>query len=127
MQDIVESESCLGGKNIPDWINGRSVSSSGLVAYRHKSSYKSDFSEDRLVNYDDMKQNPSKTASTRDLFAGTTKDTYQLAGYSGHIPVNCNNVKKAIHSNGVNSRSKPCYLRLVSERLGSMPSYSGTS
>lgn len=125
VQEIVERESSLCGKNIPDWINGRPPTSSGLVTYRHKSSYMSDLSEDRLINYNDMRLNASKTASTRDLFSGTTKDTYQLPGYSGHIPVNSNNVKKALHSQGENPRPQPCYLRLVSERLGSVPNYSG--
>lgn len=125
VQEIVDYESSQGGKNIPEWIHGRPETATGLVAYRHKSSYMADFSEDLLVNFDNMKQNASKTGSTRDLFAGTSKDTFQLAGYSGHIPVNTNNAKKALHSKGASVRPQPCYLRLVSERIGSVPSYAG--
>lgn len=126
VQEIVDHESSQGGKNIPEWIQGRPDTGTGLVAYRHKSSYQADFNEDLLINFEGMKQNASKTGSTRDLFAGTSKDTSQLAGYSGHIPVNTNNAKKALHSKGANMRKQPCYLRLVSERIGSVPSYAGT-
>lgn len=125
VQTIVDHESSQGGKNIPEWIHGRPNTGTGLVAYRHNSSYMADFKEDLLVNFEDMKQNASKTGSTRDLFVGTSKDTFQLAGYSGHIPANTNNAKKALHSKGENMRPQPCYLRLVSERIGSVPSYSG--
>jgi hypothetical protein len=125
VQAIVEHESSQGGKNIPEWISERPSTGTGLVAYRHNSSYMADFNEDLLVNFDDMKLNASKTGSTRDLFLGTMKDTFQLAGYSGHIPMNSNNAKKALHSKGATMRPQPCYLRLVSERIGSVPSYAG--
>jgi hypothetical protein len=127
VQEIVEHESSQGGLNIPEWIKGKADPGSGLVAYRHNSSYMADYNEELLVNFDDMKLNASKTGSTRDLFLGTTKDTSQLAGYSGHIPANTNNAKKSLHSKGANMRPQPCYLRLVSERLGSVPSYAGMS
>lgn len=125
VQETVDYESSQGGLNIPQWINGNSESGTGLVAYKHNSSYMADFNEELLVNFDNMKLNASRTGSTRDLFVGTTKDTAQLAGYSGHLPANTNNAKKDLHSKGSNMRPQPCYLRLVSERLGSMPSYSG--
>lgn len=126
VQDIVEFESSQGGLNIPELNRGQSNSGKGLVAYKHKSSYMADFNEDLLVDFEHMKLNASRTGSTRDLFVGTTKDTSQLAGYSGHIPANTNNVKKDLHCRGEHPRPQPCYLRLVSERLGSMPSYTGT-
>lgn len=125
VQDVVEYETSQGGLNIPSWIKSSGKSSTGLVGYKDKSSYMTDFSEELLLNYEDMKKNASKTASTRDLFLGTTKSTYQVPGYSGHIPANPNNTKKEEHSMGVKARPQPCYLRLVSERLGCVPKYSG--
>jgi hypothetical protein len=85
----------------------------------------SDFNEERLVDFENMKLDASKTGTTRDLFVGTTKATYQLSGYGGHIPMNTTNPKKELHSNGANVRPQPCYLRLVREGLGSLPSYTG--
>jgi hypothetical protein len=125
VQEIADYEFSQGGVNVPKWVQGGSVGGSGLVAYSHSSSAMAHYNEELLVNFDDMKLNASKTGSTRDLFEGTSKDTCQLAGYCGHIPRNTNNAKKDLHSRGEHMRPQPCYLRMVSERLGSVPSYAG--
>jgi hypothetical protein len=90
-----------------------------------KSSYMQNYNANRFRTFDPKIDNPKFTGTTRELFKGTSKATEQLPGYCGHIPVNTANIIKHEHSYGLKPRPATCDLRLVSERLGSVPGYTG--
>ena len=100
-------------------------SNRGLVPYIHKSTYMYDYDITRLEEEGMIGMTPKRNGTTRDMFIGTTKATEHPPGYGGHIPMNTYNLRKEEHSSGKTSHPQPCYLRLGSERLGSVPNYTG--
>jgi hypothetical protein len=114
---------------IPEFLRPQTAasltSSRGLVPYQNKSSYMCDYDITRLDDDAMIGMPPKKNATTRDMFLGTTKATEHPPRYCGHIPQNTFNLRKEEHSSGRTHRPQTCYLRLASERLGSVPNYSG--
>jgi hypothetical protein len=98
---------------------------SGLVPYNCQTMYRTDFEASRFLDTVALGLPAKKSGTTRELFDGTTKATEQLPAYGGHIPINTSNARKHEHSYGLHPRPQPCYLRLVSEKLGSVPNYTG--
>ena len=125
-QEICDVECGLKNAAIPPHLRPQTAPErSGLVPYHNPSSYMIDYHASRLQDPVTIGQPSKKSGTTRDLFVGTTRATEQLPAYRGHIPHNVTNHRKYEHSQGLNPRPAPCYLRLVSERLGSVPNYTG--
>eukprot|EP00602_Paraphysomonas_sp_CaronLab_P007479 CAMPEP_0185017700 /NCGR_PEP_ID=MMETSP1103-20130426/615_1 /TAXON_ID=36769 /ORGANISM="Paraphysomonas bandaiensis, Strain Caron Lab Isolate" /LENGTH=315 /DNA_ID=CAMNT_0027547237 /DNA_START=159 /DNA_END=1106 /DNA_ORIENTATION=+ len=126
VQSIGTSECNVTKAQIPDHLRPQTAPiGSGLVPYNNNSCYKTDYNATRFTDLSAFGETPKRIATTRELFLGTTKATDQLPGYGGHIPHNTFNMRKYEHSSGLKPRPQPCHLRLVSERLGSVPSYTG--
>jgi hypothetical protein len=130
-QQVTEEECEVKKGEIPQFLRpqtaGEFTSTRGLVPYLHKSTYMYDYDITRLEDDEMIGQPPKRSATTKDMFLGTTKATDHLPGYGGHIPHNTYNLRKEDHSSGRTLRPQTCYLRLASERLGSVPNYTGDS
>jgi hypothetical protein len=126
-QTLLDSDCTVKKGEIAEYLRPSTTPASGLVAYSHPSRHMIDYDANRLSDVDKFHLSANKIGTTRELFAGTTKATEQLPGYCGHIPSNTYNLVKEEHSSGRHSRPQTCYLRLVSERLGSVPNYTGES
>jgi hypothetical protein len=59
------------------------------------------------------------------LYAGTTKSTYHLPGYKGHIPANVRNSRKLEHCSGETSHPVANNLRLTQRGMGCVLGYTG--
>lgn len=59
------------------------------------------------------------------LFSGTTKINYQIPGYSGTIPMNLRNVRKAEHSSGLHPKPVENNLILTQKNMGCTLNYTG--
>ena len=114
---------------IPEFLRPQTAASftasRGLVPFQSKSSYMCDYDITRLDDDVMIGMPPKSNATTRDMFVGTTKATEHPPRYCGHIPQNTYNPRKEEHSSGRTHRPQTCYLRLASERLGSVPNYTG--
>lgn len=97
-----------------------------LIEAFPESTHMTDYNANRFVDVDFSIDDPKKSGTTRYNFKGTSKGTEQTAGYCGHVPYNTANSVKRDHSCGLKPRPQTCDLRLVSERLGSVPGYTGT-
>lgn len=63
--------------------------------------------------------------AARILYAGTTKSTYHLPGYKGHIPANVRNSRKLEHSCGETYHPVANNLRLTQRGMGCVLGYTG--
>ena len=63
--------------------------------------------------------------ASADLFSGTSKGTYQLPGYTGHIPANKRNIRKVEHSFGMEPRPKKNDLLVTRCSIGCVAGYTG--
>ena len=61
--------------------------------------------------------------TTQDLCAGTTKATYHIPGFSGHIPTTQRNPRVVAHGDGQKVHAQPSHLRLYHRH--NMPGYTG--
>ena len=61
------------------------------------------------------------------LYAGTTKSTYHLPGFKGHIPSNVRNTQKLVHSCGETYHPVANNLRLTQRGMGCVLGYTGNS
>lgn len=59
------------------------------------------------------------------LYAGTTKSTYHLPGFKGHIPSNVRNYRKLEHSSGEIDHPVANNLRLTQRGMGCVLGYTG--
>jgi hypothetical protein len=59
------------------------------------------------------------------LYAGTTKSTYHLPGFKGHIPANVRNTRKLEHSCGETYHPVANNLRLTQRGMGCVLGYTG--
>jgi hypothetical protein len=59
------------------------------------------------------------------LCAGTTKLTYHIPGYKGHIPENLQSRHKLLHAVGSECRTKGNNLRLTQRGMGCIVGYTG--
>lgn len=59
------------------------------------------------------------------LYAGTTKSTYHLPGFKGHIPANVRNYRKLEHSCGEIDHPVANNLRLTQRGMGCVLGYTG--
>lgn len=127
-QEICDVECTVKKATLPEHLRPQTAPQrSGLVPYKSETCYMKDFEATRFLDTESLGLPAKKSATTRELFSGTTKATEQLPAYGGHIPINVSNARKNEHSYGLNPRPAPCYLRLVSEKLGSVPNYTGTT
>lgn len=130
-QAVTELECTIKKQDLPPHLRPQTAdqymatSANHLVPYLHKSCYMYDHDISRLDDDHYISQTPTENGTTRDLFIGTSKATHHPPGYGGHIPLNTYNKRKEEHSKGATGRPQTCYLRLGSERLGSVPNYSG--
>eukprot|EP01035_Chromulina_nebulosa_P019488 gene19488-25374_t len=63
--------------------------------------------------------------SSKILNAGTTKGTFQLPGFSGHIPMNKRNARKVEHSIGLHTKPFLNNLLITQKSVGCLSGYSG--
>lgn len=128
---VTEIECTIKKQDLPSHLRTQTAdqymtsSSNHLVPYLHKSCHQYDYDLSRLDDDNYISQPASQNGTTRDLFIGTSKATRHPPGYGGHIPLNTYNKRKEEHAKGETCHANPSYLRLGSERLGSVPNYTG--
>jgi hypothetical protein len=63
--------------------------------------------------------------ASKDLARGSVKGTYQIPGYSGHMPLNINNPRKHAHSGGEHMKPVVNSLRMTKKGGNNVLGYSG--
>ena len=118
----------LGGVQLvsgaPEWlISSRAVNTS-IVPRDVRSSYQKDLG--KAGEGPQQRTWIAKTgmkSTTDDLFEGTTKDTYHIPGYCGHIAASKRNPDVLLHSEAETARENSTSLRLYHRH--NVPGYTG--
>lgn len=118
----------LGGTRVkasaPEWLamsKRRQPEVSGVMI---RSSYQKDMG--KAGEWPQQRQYLNRTgmnSTTEDLSEGTTKDTYHIPGYGGHIPASKRNPDVVKHGEAKDERLKPTSLRLYHRH--DLPGYTG--
>uniref|UniRef100_A0A7S2FHF5 Flagellar associated protein n=1 Tax=Florenciella parvula TaxID=236787 RepID=A0A7S2FHF5_9STRA len=113
------------GATVPEWVTASKAITEDVVPRQPvRSSYQTDMGMANEKPLD--RPYISKTGmagTTQDLCAGTTKATYHIPGFSGHIPTTQRNPRVVAHGDGQKVHDMPSHLRLYHRH--NMPGYTG--
>jgi hypothetical protein len=113
------------GATVPEWVTASKAITEDVVPRQPvRSSYQTDMGMANEKPLD--RPYISKTGmagTTQDLCVGTTKATYHIPGFSGHIPTTQRNPRVVAHGDGQKVHDMPSHLRLYHRH--NMPGYTG--
>lgn len=88
-------------------------------------SFSNDFPGFQYTKTEEPTNKKGLNNAARILYAGTTKSTYHLPGFKGHIPANVRNTRKLQHSCGEDYHPVANNLRLTQRGMGCVLGYTG--